>query len=73
MTAPAWTDDHDLVIGLASALIDASWFDTPRDLLYFFEKPWKYDEQFRLWDACQQPSTTDTNWTWFTAKLEGQE
>jgi hypothetical protein len=73
VTTPAWTADHANLVGLADVLVDAGWLDTAKDVVYFFQKPWKYDEQWQLWDACQQPGLGDTNWAWFTAKLEGQE
>lgn len=71
-TAPAWTLDFANQLGLADVLIETGWLDTPRDVLSFFEKPWKYTPQWALWEASDKPGKDDTNWEWFTVRLETQ-
>ena len=70
--SPAWITDHDNLVGLAGVLVDAGTLDTARDVVYFFEKPWKYHNEWRLWEACDKPRKDDINWTWFTARLESE-
>lgn len=50
-----WYSDHREVVSLASVLVDADWLSTPRDVVYFFEKPWKWNDQFKIWAAAGRP------------------
>ena len=48
---PKWWECTDNVCHLARQLYEAGEWDTEfgvRNLLYFFEKPWKYDEEWKL-------------------------
>ena len=42
-----WYDDHEKVKRLAKWLVSGNEFATQTDLLYFFEKPWKWDEEWQ--------------------------
>lgn len=43
MTAP-WFSHHDNLITLGRVLVDEGM--TAEELLYFFEKPWKWEEKW---------------------------
>ncbi|MBZ4508565.1 hypothetical protein GBP98_24845 [Mycobacterium avium subsp. hominissuis] len=56
-----WYADHGEVVALASVLVDADWLSTPRDVVDFFEKPWKWDDQFKIWVAAGRPQPPSPN------------
>lgn len=41
-----WHESHDNLCAMAHHLLDSHDFDA-RQLLYFFEKPWKWDAEWR--------------------------
>jgi hypothetical protein len=49
-----WYQEHDNLIALGTYLVDDLLFPA-RDLLYFFEKPWKYETE---WIAFQNSKRT---------------
>lgn len=50
-----WYADHHEVISLASVLVDAERLDTPREVIYFFEDPWKWSQAYGTWVAAGRP------------------
>ncbi len=42
----AWYVQSDTILAVATWGVDNHVFNNQRDLLYFFEKPWKYEELF---------------------------
>ena len=54
-TRQPWYSDHREVVALATALAHADWLSTPQDVIDFFEKPWKWDDQFKIWAAAARP------------------
>ncbi len=54
-TSEPWYSDHREVVALASILVDADWLSTPRDVVDFFDRPWKYDDQLKIWAAAGRP------------------
>jgi len=50
-----WYADHGEVVSLASILVGLDRLSTPHDVIYFFEKPWKWDREFRIWDEAGRP------------------
>jgi len=54
-TNEPWYADHHEVISLTSILVDAEWLDTPREVIYFFEDPWKWGTQYKVWAAAGRP------------------
>lgn len=45
---------------LAQMLVDTNWLTTAEDVVYFIEKPWKYDELYTMWIDAGQPTPPDT-------------
>lgn len=41
-----WFDDFSNVLKLARHLIENGDLDTASEVLYYFEKPWKYDSEW---------------------------
>lgn len=66
----AWVDNQAEVLQFASVLVWADWLDTAPDVVYYFEKPQKYTNEYLLWIGCGRPLLDDKGWTWFIAKLE---
>ncbi|MDD4865739.1 MAG: hypothetical protein PHQ28_00980 [Mycobacterium sp.] len=54
-TTLPWYADSSEVVVLASVLVDADWLSTPRDVIEFFEKPWKWDDLHQLWTRAGRP------------------
>lgn len=50
-----WYADHHNVISLASILVDADRLDTPREVIYYFEDPWKWSQAYDIWVAAGRP------------------
>lgn len=43
------TADHGELIAFADHLVETGAFAGPGEVVYFFEKPWKWQEQFDAW------------------------
>ena len=43
------TADHSELITFADHLVETGAFAGPGEVVYFFEKPWKWQEQFDAW------------------------
>lgn len=48
------------LVGLAQMLVDTNWLTTAEDVVYFIDKPWKYDELYTMWIDAGQPTPPDT-------------
>jgi hypothetical protein len=68
-----WTEDLGELVALAGALVDADWLDTPRDVVDFFEKPWKWSDCREAWQASGRPGCDDAGWEMFGARLRRLE
>lgn len=68
LTAPG-----DDTLAAARMLIDADRLYTLEELLYFFEKPWKYQTEAELWTHAGRPGPDDQGWDLFLARLERHE
>jgi hypothetical protein len=42
-----WCANHENLVVVANVLEDAGYFGDRADVLYFFEKPWKYEGDMR--------------------------
>jgi hypothetical protein len=51
MSESVWTTDHDEVIAFATHLVDSGEITEVKDLLYFYEKPWKWAAEYEAWKA----------------------
>lgn len=76
-TGDPWYHHHDEVLAFAGVLASGGQLDTPRDVVYYFEKPHKWDNAHELWVGCNRPDP-DTredlqSWCWFLSKLDQQE
>lgn len=43
----------------ARVLVDSDAVQSAHDLLYFYEKPWKWDREYDLWIESGKPTTED--------------
>lgn len=44
-----WFEDYQSICDFAMHLHSEGRFNTPSDVLYYFEKPWKWDPEFQEW------------------------
>ncbi len=45
-----WHSKQNEVLRFAVHLVEINDFLTPEELLYFFEKPWKWDSEYKEWN-----------------------
>lgn len=64
---------YDKIAEFAHVLVDANWLDTAESVLYFFEKPWKYDREYGIWVDCDEPDTESPEWSAFCELIEETE
>jgi hypothetical protein len=57
------------VLAFGAALVYADWLDTAKDVLYFFENPYKWEAEHELWVGTNKPGQDDEDWDWFVSKL----
>jgi hypothetical protein len=56
----------------ARVLCDLEMFATIDDLLYFLEKPWKWDEEHDFWNEAGRPTYDEgENWQIFYEEFRG--
>lgn len=67
----AWTTDLAELVAFASVAIDAALIeDTAKDMLYFFEKPQKWEPEHELWVNANRPVIGDDGWPFFCRQLD---
>lgn len=47
----AWYNDHYKRLELATHLVNTGMLQTPESVIYFFEKPWKYEKEWQAFCA----------------------
>ncbi len=52
---PHWYDDHRELVQFASVLEEAGAFSNAREAIYFFEKPWKWANEWQVWVNLGRP------------------
>ena len=63
MSDKNWLMAADSIHTFATVLHRAGVLDTVDDVLYFFEKPWKWDNEYDKWVEFGQPlDEHDDNW-----------
>ena len=54
-----WYEVYDNLIGLASWLDSECWFGGSAEVIYFMEKPWKWEREYGLWLAWREAETEE--------------
>jgi hypothetical protein len=54
-----WCEDQDEVLAFARVMVEGDTFATQTDLLYYFEKPWKWTEDRDAWIQAGEPDSFD--------------
>lgn len=54
MSTDPWHADINNLIDLAEHLNDSAFFDSPADVICFFEKPWKFTEEWEHYFAANE-------------------
>jgi len=55
----SWFDDHDEVMAFARVMVEGDAFPEQTDLLYYFEKPWKWTKERDEWIEDGEPDAWD--------------
>lgn len=66
----AWSNDHEEVLVFGEILANTGEFDTPKDLLYYFQKPWKWTIEHVVWVDAGRPSDGQEAIDWLTRYRE---
>ncbi len=65
-----WCEDHEEVLNFARILDEAGRFGSVSDVLYYFEKPYKWTADYELWQRMGEPTSDNPKaWDDFTAAL----
>lgn len=59
MTEVAWIEDRDEVCAFAHLLVNEGMLESAHDVVYFFEKPWKWTDEHGRWVTAGRPATFD--------------
>ena len=65
--------DFVTVRHFAYVLDDANAFATKDDVLDYFERPWRWDEAYRIWVGLGKPRDDDNDWQQFCDHITGME
>lgn len=57
---PTVVEDYNKLIEFADHLVETGAFAGPGEVVYFFEKPWKWQEQFEAWQESENEPTWET-------------
>lgn len=69
-----WDENFSEVLRFARVLNNAEEFDNPNEVLYYFEKPYKWDKEHDQWTEFEEPyDEDDENWGDFIEYLDGRE
>jgi hypothetical protein len=73
-SAPAWYADQDELVGFAHVLVEAVPPPDPHAVIDLFEKPWKWDREYRVWtDAGRPRAEGDPGWTALLGALHASD
>jgi len=50
-----WYANNDDVVAFASVMVDADWLSTPHDVIEFFARPWKWENEWTIWALAGRP------------------
>lgn len=69
-----WWDTYDNVYVLAKVLHEAAQLIDAEDLLSYFEKPWRWEREWNLWNTWDKPQGyEDEGWQAFLDALDAPE
>jgi hypothetical protein len=60
-------------LAFAHILVDANWLDTAKDVLYYWEKAYKWDDAYFVWLAHGRPTNESPGWDFFIRNLDQQQ
>ena len=63
-----WFADYSEVVTFGGVLADIDTLTSARDVLYYFEKPWKWTPEYEAWTAHGRPlAPGEYDWAGFLA------
>jgi len=66
-----WFDDLQAVHALATVLVDLELLQDREAVLYYFEKPWKWTSEYKLWETHDFPANDDgAAWAAFSEAMD---
>ena len=70
MNEPKWYESHQTLVEFGYWLVGNAYITDILEVLYYFEKPWKWTTEHELWEGCNRPDLDEEGWDWFLRKLE---
>lgn len=69
-----WDESFAEVLRFGRVLNNAEEFDNPSEVLYYFEKPYKWDREHETWSEMGEPyDDGDDSWSEFVEYLDERE
>jgi len=65
-----WFDQQDTRNRFARVLWESDLLNSGEDILDFYEKPYKWDEEFLIWLSYGSPDSESLAWDDFLAKVQ---
>jgi hypothetical protein len=65
-----WYERQDDVLAFARVMVDDSRIQTLDEALDYFEKPYKWDREHKIWEDHGMPSEGDDTWVLFSADID---
>jgi hypothetical protein len=72
MAETEWFEDYHELASFADALDEANEWDDVEELLYYIEKPFKWNTEHEKWEEFGNPYSEDEGWTDFKAALDAR-
>jgi hypothetical protein len=65
-----WYESQDDVLAFARVMVDDSRIQTLDEALHYFEKPFKWDREHKIWEDHDMPFWDDDTWVPFSADID---
>jgi hypothetical protein len=68
-TEDEWYEDYENIKWLGKVLQEAGYFDDQAEQNLYFQKPWKWNDEWAAWAELGNPTSDDKDWNKFIDKL----
>jgi len=66
-------DSYQELVAFAKVLTEAGHLRTATDVIYFFEKPWKWRHEYDAYTAAGSPESLSPRWEQLWDRLDGTD
>ena len=63
--------EHFGLVSFAYVLESAGAFQSEREVIYFFEKPWQWTSEWEMWNGLARPGEGEASWETFVDAIAG--